>query len=232
MSIADNIRNIREQIDASCKVSGRNIDEVLLLGVTKTIEISQMKEAIEEGIIAVGENKPQELKRKYDIIGDEVKWHMIGSLQSNKVKYIIDKVDLIHSLDRISLCEEIQKRATICDKYINCLVQVNVSKEESKQGIYMEDVEDFINECAKNYDRIRIKGLMTMAPFDADEDEIRKIFRTLKNLSIEIRQKNIANVEMNELSMGMSGDFQIAIEEGATIVRVGSSIFGDRNYNL
>ena len=147
------------------------------------------------------------------------------------MKYIIDKVELIHSLDRISLAKEIQKRAEKEDLDINCLVQVNVSKEESKHGIYKEDVENFIRECSSNYDRIKIKGLMTMAPFDASREEIRSVFKDLKDLSVKISDMNIDNVEMKELSMGMSGDYEIAIEEGATIVRIGTSIFGKRNYN-
>lgn len=231
MSIAKNLDKVRQNIKDVAQKCGRKPEEILLLGVTKTVDIDVVEEAIELGITDVGENKPQELTRKYEAIGDKVKWHQIGSLQTNKVKYIIDKVELIHSLDRISLAKEIQKRAEKEDLYINCLVQVNVSKEESKHGIYKEDVESFIRECSSNYDRIKIKGLMTMAPFDASREEIRSVFKDLKDLSVKISDMNIDNVEMKELSMGMSGDYEIAIEEGATIVRIGTSIFGKRNYN-
>lgn len=231
MSIAKNLDKVRQNIKDVAQKCGRKPEEILLLGVTKTVDIDVVEEAIELGITDVGENKPQELTRKYEAIGDKVKWHQIGSLQTNKVKYIIDKVELIHSLDRISLAKEIQKRAEKEDLYINCLVQVNVSKEESKHGIYKEEVENFIRECSSNYDRIKIKGLMTMAPFDASREEIRSVFKDLKDLSVKISDMNIDNVEMKELSMGMSGDYEIAIEEGATIVRIGTSIFGKRNYN-
>ena len=231
MSIAKNLDKVRQNIKDVAQKCGRKPEEILLLGVTKTVDIDVVEVAIELGITDVGENKPQELTRKYEAIGDKVKWHQIGSLQTNKVKYIIDKVELIHSLDRISLAKEIQKRAEKEDLYINCLVQVNVSKEESKHGIYKEDVENFIRECSSNYDRIKIKGLMTMAPFDASREEIRSVFKDLKDLSVKISDMNIDNVEMKELSMGMSGDYEIAIEEGATIVRIGTSIFGKRNYN-
>ena len=231
MSIAKDLDKVRQNIKDVALGCGRKPEDILLLGVTKTVDTDVVEEAIELGITDVGENKPQELTRKYEVIGDRVKWHQIGSLQTNKVKYIIDKVELIHSLDRISLAKEIQKRAEKEDLYINCLVQVNISKEESKHGIYKEDVESFIRECSSNYDRIRIKGLMTMAPFDASREEIRSVFRDLKDLSVKISEMNIDNVEMKELSMGMSGDYEIAIEEGATIVRIGTSIFGKRNYN-
>ncbi|HCU2997451.1 TPA: YggS family pyridoxal phosphate-dependent enzyme, partial [Clostridioides difficile] len=180
---------------------------------------------------SVGENKPQELARKYDIIGDKLNWHLIGTLQTNKVKYIIDKVCMIHSLDRIALCEEIQKRAEQINREIDCLVQVNISKEESKHGLDREEVVDFVKEVSEKYKNIKIKGLMTMAPFIEDEDEIRGVFKGLKDLSKQIKEQNIPNVGMDVLSMGMSHDYEIAIEEGATIVRVGTSIFGERNYN-
>ena len=206
-------------------------DEVNLMAVTKTVDVDKVLEAIDAGITDIGENKPQELSRKYEIIGDKVRYHLIGTLQTNKVKYIIDKAYMIHSLDRISLCEEIQKRAEKIDKVIKCLVQVNISKEESKHGLEEEQVVDFIKQVSKDYKNIHIQGLMTMAPFVDDEKEIRKVFSKLKKLSVEISNLNLPNVEMDTLSMGMSHDYKIAIEEGATIIRVGTSIFGQRNYN-
>ena len=201
------------------------------MAVTKTVDVDKVLEAIDAGITDIGENKPQELSRKYEIIGDKVRYHLIGTLQTNKVKYIIDKAYMIHSLDRISLCEEIQKRAEKIDKVIKCLVQVNISKEESKHGLEEEQVVDFIKQVSKDYKNIHIQGLMTMAPFVDDEKEIRKVFSKLKKLSVEISNLNLPNVEMDTLSMGMSHDYKIAIEEGATIIRVGTSIFGQRNYN-
>lgn len=229
--IKENIQAVNEKIENAALKSNRHKDDITLLGVTKTVDTDAILEAINCGVTNVGENKPQELARKYEVIGDKVKWHLIGTLQTNKVKYIIDKVSMIHSLDRESLCEEIQKRAEKIDRKIDCLVQVNISKEESKHGLEVEDAIEFIKNVSNKYKNINIKGLMTMAPFTANEDEIRKVFRGLKDLSLEIKDLNIPRVTMDELSMGMSNDYEIAIEEGATIVRVGTSIFGKRNYN-
>lgn len=230
MSIKENIMYINQEIDNIKKEINRK-DDVTLMAVTKTVDVEKVLEAIDSGVTDIGENKPQELARKYDAIGDKVRYHLIGTLQTNKVKYIIDKVYMIHSLDRISLCEEIQKRAEKIDKIINCLVQVNISKEESKHGLDRESVVDFIQTVSREYKNIRIKGLMTMAPFIDDEKEIRKVFKGLKDLSLEVNNLNIPNVQMNTLSMGMSHDYKIAIEEGSTIIRVGTSIFGQRNYS-
>ena len=230
MSIKDNIASIKQNIKEIEEKCHRE-DEVNLMAVTKTVDVDKVLEAIDAGITDIGENKPQELSRKYEIIGDKVRYHLIGTLQTNKVKYIIDKAYMIHSLDRISLCEEIQKRAEKIDKVIKCLVQVNISKEESKHGLEEEQVVDFIKQVSKDYKNIHIQGLMTMAPFVDDEKEIRKVFSKLKKLSVEISNLNLPNVEMDTLSMGMSHDYKIAIEEGATIIRGGTSIFGQRNYN-
>lgn len=230
MSIKDNIISIKQNIDNIRKESNRQ-EDVNLMAVTKTVDVDKVLQAIDAGITDIGENKPQELARKYEIIGDKVRYHLIGTLQTNKVKYIIDKAYMIHSLDRIALCEEIQKRAEKIDKNINCLVQVNISKEESKHGLEEESVIDFVKNVSANYKNIHIKGLMTMAPFIDDDEEIRKVFKSLKNLSLKINDLNLPNVEMDTLSMGMSHDYKIAIEEGATIIRVGTSIFGQRNYN-
>ncbi len=228
--IQQNIEEIKNNIQQSAQKCGRDASEITLLAVTKTVDIDKIVEAIEANITDAGENKPQELARKYDAIGDKVRWHLIGSLQTNKVKYIIDKVHMIHSLDRIALCEEIQKRAEKIDRNINCLVQVNISKEDTKHGLDKEDVIAFIKNVSKEYKNISIKGLMTMAPFTDNEQEIRSVFKGLKELSLEIEKLNIPNVSMNQLSMGMSNDYEIAIEEGSSIVRVGTSIFGERNY--
>lgn len=230
-NIKENLNYIRNNIKKSTEKSNRKENDVMLLAVTKTVDVDAIQEVIDNGITNVGENKPQELARKYDVLGDKVNWHLIGSLQTNKVKYIIDKVYMIHSLDREVLCEEIQKRAEKINRTINCLVQVNISKEESKHGLEQEDVLAFIENVSKKYKNIRIRGLMTMAPFTEDEKTVRSVFKGLKDLSINIEQKNIPNVSMEYLSMGMSNDYEIAIEEGSTIVRVGTSIFGERNYN-
>ena len=228
--ISKNIDYIKSEIINSCKKVNRE-NGINLIAVTKTVDIDAINEAIESGITDVGENKPQELARKHDVIGDKVRWHQIGSLQTNKVKYIIDKVYMIHSIDRLSLCEEIQKRAEKINKTINCLIQVNISEEESKQGISKDEAIDFIKTISEKYKNIKVKGLMTMAPYTEDESIIRDTFKGLKDLSEEISRENIENVYMDELSMGMSNDFKIAVEEGSTLVRVGTSIFGERNYN-
>lgn len=228
--ISKNIDYIKSEIINSCKKVNRE-NGINLIAVTKTVDIDAINEAIESGITDVGENKPQELARKYDVIGDKVRWHQIGSLQTNKVKYIIDKVYMIHSIDRLSLCEEIQKRAEKINKTINCLIQVNISEEESKQGISKDEAIDFIKTISEKYKNIKVKGLMTMAPYTEDESIIRDTFKWLKDLSEEISRENIENVYMDELSMGMSNDFKIAVEEGSTLVRVGTYIFGERDYN-
>lgn len=230
MSIRDNIMSIKQNINDIRKESNRE-DDVNLMAVTKTVDVDKVLEAIEAGITDVGENKPQELARKYEVIGDKVRFHLIGTLQTNKVKYIIDKAYMIHSLDRIALCEEIQKRAEKIDRVMDCLVQVNISKEESKHGLDEDEVIDFIKEVSKKYKNIHIKGLMTMAPLTDNEEEIRSVFKGLKKLSLQVKKLNLYNVDMDTLSMGMSHDYKIAIEEGATIIRVGTSIFGQRNYN-
>lgn len=230
-NIKENLDYIRSSIKQYASDVNRDDKDVTLLAVTKTVDVDAVLEAINNGVTDVGENKPQELARKYDIIGDKVNWHLIGSLQTNKVKYIIDKVHMIHSLDREVLCEEIQKRAEKIDRVINCLVQVNISKEESKHGLDQNEVIDFITNVSSKYKNIRIKGLMTMAPFTNDEQEIRTVFSELKKLSTKISNLNVPNVTMEYLSMGMSNDYKIAIEEGSNIVRIGTSIFGERNYD-
>ena len=230
-NIKCNMIDIKNKIDKACELSNRNKEEVTLIAVSKTVDVDAIKEAINSEATDFGENKPQELARKFETIGDDVNWHLIGSLQTNKVKYIIDKVYMIHSIDRLSLCDEIQKRAEKIGKTINCLIQVNISKEESKHGILEEDAIDFVKTIAKNYPNIRIKGLMTMALNTDDKELVRSVFKGLKDLAIKIDKENIENISMDELSMGMSNDFEIAVEEGATFVRVGTSIFGQRNYN-
>lgn len=230
-TIKENLYEINKRIKASAEKAGRNYDDIKLIAVTKTVDTDRVEEAIEAGIESAGENKPQELSRKYEILGDAVKWHQIGTLQKNKVKYIIDKACMIHSIESISLAEEINKRAQAKDIKMDCLVQVNISGEESKHGVSPEEAMSIIKYISENCQYVKIKGLMTMAPFDASEDEIRRVFRGLKELSEKIDNENIENVEMKELSMGMTNDFEIAIEEGATMVRIGTAIFGKRDYD-
>jgi len=202
---------------------------VKLIAVTKTIDVNTINEAINLGVTDIGENKVQEIQAKYDSIEKKVNWHMIGHLQTNKVKYIIEKVNLIHSLDRISLAEEIQKRASKKGIIANTLIQVNVAEEESKFGLKCEEVMSFI-EKVNNYENIKIKGLMTVAPYSEDPEGVRYVFRNLRELFNKIKAEKYDNVEMKYLSMGMTNDYKIALEEGANIIRVGTGIFGKRIY--
>ncbi len=228
--IEKNLTNILKDIEDASVKSGRKKEDILLIGVTKTVDIPLIEEGIKYGIQHVGENKPQEIVRKYEVIGKKVKWHLIGTLQRNKVKYIIDKVDMIHSLDKVSLGEEIDKRAKGINRIIDCLIQVNISKEETKHGMYEEETIVFINHVATNFKNIRVKGLMTMAPYANDPEDVRIYFKKMKNLSEKIKSLNLEGVHMDYLSMGMSNDFKIAIEEGSNMVRIGTAIFGERNY--
>lgn len=207
---------------------GRN-DSVKLIAVSKTIDLDRINEAIDAGVSDIGENRVQELTKKMDELEGKVNYHMIGHLQSNKVKYIIDRVKLIHSLDRISLAKEIDKRAKKLGINVETLVQVNVAEEESKFGLKVEEVIPFL-EKVLNYSNINIRGLMTIAPFTSDEMELRKIFRTMVDLKEEIVQRNYKELSMDYLSMGMTNDYEIAIEEGSNMIRVGTGIFGSRNY--
>lgn len=209
--------------------SGRENDKVEIIAVTKTVDVDRIQEALSLGLRNIGENRPQELVRKYDIIGKGPNYHMIGHLQTNKVKYIIDKVSLIHSLDRISLAEELDKRAKMHNLIINTLIQVNVAEEDSKFGLKVEEVMPFIESILK-YNNIKIKGLMTIAPFSENPEEVRWVFKTLRQLRDSIVREKFDNVEMGILSMGMTNDYTIAVEEGANMVRIGTGLFGKRNY--
>ncbi len=199
-----------------------------MVAVTKTVDVDTINEAIDFGITDIGENRVQELTKKIDLIGDRVNYHLIGHLQTNKVKYIIDKVKLIHSLDRISLAKELDKRAKQNDLIINTLVQVNVAEEDTKFGLEVSQVLPFIEQVLA-YDNIRIRGLMTMAPYTDDEVLLRKVFRTMYELKEKILSQDYENLSMDYLSMGMTNDYKIALEEGSNMIRVGSGIFGERN---
>lgn len=225
LKVADNLVRIEEQIEKACQNSGRKRDEITLIAVTKYVTIERAKEALDAGIVNLGENRDEGLLNKYEVLKDQPKWHYIGSLQTRKVKNIIDKVAYIHSVDRISLAEEIQKRA---HAQIKCLVQVNVSGEESKHGIEPSHLLEFIKELA-DYDKVIVAGLMTMAPLTNDEQILRKCFRDLKELQNEIQQFKFVHAPCTELSMGMSNDFEIAIEEGATMIRIGTALVGEES---
>ena len=229
MYLEENLNKVREDIEKTLERINKPKDYVKLVGVTKTVGVESIKNAIDLGLEDIGENKVQELVEKIEKIEKKVNYHMIGHLQTNKVKYIIESVSLIHSLDRISLAKEINKRAGQKKLVKEVLVQVNVAEEDSKFGLKVEDVIPFI-EKVSSYENIKIKGLMTLAPYTDDEHLLRYVFRTMNNLKTRIADMEIQNVDMEYLSMGMSNDYKIAIEEGANIVRVGSRIFGDRIY--
>ena len=200
-----------------------------LIAVSKTKPVETLQEAYDLGVRIFGENKVQELVDKYEALPKDIHWHLIGHLQRNKVKYIIDKVDLIHSVDSIRLAETIEKEAAKHNLTANILIEVNVAKEESKFGLMPEELDEFADKIAE-FSHIQVQGLMTIAPYVEDPEENRPIFERLRKLSVDIAKKNVDNINVNVLSMGMTNDYQVAVEEGATMVRVGTGIFGERNY--
>lgn len=229
--VAENLAQVQKNINESCSKINRDPNEVTLIAVSKTKPVEMLKEAYDAGARVFGENKVQEIVDKYDQMPSDVKWHMIGHLQRNKVKYIVDKVAMIHSVDSLRLAETIEKEAAKKAVIVPILIEVNVAQEESKFGLKPEEVLPLIEQIA-DFSHIRIKGLMTIAPYVDNAEENREIFRELKKLSVDIAAKNINNVTMSILSMGMTGDYMVAVQEGATMVRVGTGIFGARNYAL
>ena len=229
--LAENLQNVEERIQAACARANRDRNEDTLIAVSKTKPVSMLEEVYAEGIRCFGENKVQELTEKHDKLPSDVKWHMIGHLQRNKVKYIVDKVDLIHSVDSVRLAETIEQEAVKKDVIVPVLVEVNVAEEDSKFGLKVNEVLSIIEEISK-FPHIRIKGLMTIAPYVENPEENRPVFARLRKLSVDIAEKNIDNVSVEILSMGMTNDYEVAIEEGATMVRVGTGIFGERNYDI
>lgn len=227
--IQENIRQVEKIINDVCFENGRNCDEVTLIAVSKTKPVGMLLEAYQAGCRHFGENKVQELVDKYEVMPKDIKWHMIGHLQRNKVKYIVDKVCLIHSVDSTRLAEEISKEAIKKQVDVDILIEVNVAMEESKYGTTVHDTITLVREIA-GLPNIHIKGLMTIAPMTENAEENRKYFKQLKKLSVDISKENIDNVSMNILSMGMTGDYPVAVSEGATLVRVGTGILGERNY--
>ena len=229
--LKENLANVEKNIEQACKNAGRSRDEVTLIAVSKTKPVEMLQEIYDENIRDFGENKVQELCSKMEQLPSDIRWHMIGHLQRNKVKYIVGKVELIHSVDTYRLAEEINIQAKKQNVIVPILVEVNIAHEESKFGISAEDAILLVEEISK-LENIRIKGLMTIAPYVENPEDNRLYFRKIKQLSVDITNKNIDNVFMEILSMGMTGDYMVAIEEGATMVRVGTGIFGERNYKL
>ena len=225
--LKDQLQEVEKRIQAACDRAGRKREEVTLIAVSKTVETLQ--EAYDLGVRIFGENKVQELTAKYEALPKDIHWHMIGHLQTNKVKYIIDKAELIHSVDSLKLAETIEKEAAKHDLIADILVEVNVAEEESKFGMKMEEVIPFVEKVSA-FPHVRVRGLMTIAPFVEDPEENRSIFADLHKLYIDIKKKNHDNDTVSVLSMGMTNDYEVAIEEGATMVRVGTGIFGARNY--
>lgn len=229
--INSNLKSIRSQIVNATKKSGRLLQDISIIGVTKTIDVDKMEMLYDEGIISFGENKVQELMDKYDRFQDRIKWHLIGHLQTNKVKYIVGKVELIHSVDSIDVLGEIDKRARKLGIIQNVLIQVNVSGEETKYGFSPDEVAHVIK-VAKDYKSIKVKGLMTMAPNYENVENTRPVFRGLKDLYDNISKGNHENVKMEVLSMGMTHDYEVAIEEGSNMIRLGTAIFGKKNVDI
>lgn len=228
--LKENLQNVEKNIELACEKANRNRGEVTLIAVSKTKPVEMLSEIYSEGIREFGENKVQEMCEKYEVMNKDIHWHMIGHLQTNKVKYIVDKATLIHSVDSLHLAKEIQKQAVKKDVICHILIEVNIAEEDSKFGIKKEDTIELVREISK-LDHIKIDGLMTIAPYVSDPEDNRIYFRGIKDLSVDIDNENIDNVNMDILSMGMTGDYTVAIEEGATHIRVGTGIFGERNYN-
>ena len=231
MSITQNIEEIRGRMAQAAVRSGRRPEDVLLIAVTKLHEPDEIEEAIAAGVTDIAENKVQEIQKKFDQIHSPVNWHLIGHLQTNKVKYIIDKVVMIHSVDSVHLAQEIDKRAAAAGRTMDVLLQVNAAHEESKFGLDPKDVPQVFREILDSCPNVKIRGLMHIAPWSEDPEEIRPYFKEVKDLFDTLAAVEHPNADFKYLSMGMSHDFETAIEEGANIIRVGTSIFGERDYS-
>jgi len=229
--VFQNYKEVDTIVKDTCKNCGRECADVTLIAVSKTKPVEMLKEAYDAGARDFGENKVQEIIDKYEKLPQDIRWHMIGHLQTNKVKYIADKVYMIHSVDSLKLASEINKQAIKAGRVIPVLIEVNIAGEESKFGIKPSECEALI-QSIHSMPGIAIKGLMAVPPFVEEAEDNRQYFQALKQLSVDIMQKNIDNVCMDFLSMGMSGDYTVAIEEGANLVRVGTSIFGERDYTV
>ena len=229
--IKENLIEVQNKINQACERSGRDPKDVTLIAVSKTKPISNIQEAIDLGRREFGENKAQEMKEKYEALMKDLNWHFIGHLQTNKVKYVVGRACLIHSVDSLHLAEAIEKESAKKELISNVLIEVNVAQEESKFGLKLEETEKLVREIA-TLPHVHIQGLMTIAPYVEDPEQNRMIFRHLKKLSVDIAAKNIDNVSMSILSMGMTTDYEVAVEEGASHVRVGTGIFGERDYSI
>ncbi|GGE66206.1 YggS family pyridoxal phosphate-dependent enzyme [Priestia taiwanensis] len=218
MSIAKNVENVQVRVNEACDRSNRSVHGVTIIAVTKNVDTETAEALLNEGLTHLGENRNEPFLTKHAAIGEKASWHFIGSLQTRKVKQIINKIDYLHSLDRMSLAEEIEKRA---EHVVKCFVQVKTSSEESKQGLEATEVVNFVRNLI-HLEKVEVVGLMTMAPYTEDEEEIRTCFRQLKNLQEELQRLELPHVPCTELSMGMSNDFEIAVEEGATFIRLGT----------
>ncbi|MEE1101542.1 MAG: YggS family pyridoxal phosphate-dependent enzyme [Agathobacter sp.] len=229
--LKDNLELVEKNIMEACNKSGRNRNEITLIAVSKTKPIEMLQEIYNENIRDFGENKVQEMCDKIEHLPKDINWHMIGHLQTNKVKYIVGKTKLIHSVDSLHLAKEIQKQAKKNNVIVSILIEVNIAEEESKFGIHKDETIELVKEISQ-FENIRIMGLMTIAPYVENPEDNREYFKAIKELSVDIDKQNIDNVSMSVLSMGMTGDYTVAIEEGATCVRVGTGIFGERIYNI
>lgn len=227
--LKNNFEAIEEKIQAACRRAGRKREDITLIAVSKTKPVEMLQEAYDLGNRIFGENKVQEIVDKYDALPNDISWHMIGHLQRNKVKYIIDKVTLIHSVDSLRLAETIEKEAAKKGITADILIEVNAAREDTKFGVLPEIAEELVSDIS-NLPHIRIKGLMTIAPFVDNPEENRIYFQRLRNLAVDIGENKSDNVTMGVLSMGMTNDYEIAIEEGATMIRVGTGLFGARDY--
>ena len=228
--LKENLQSVEENIKKACEKAGRKQEDVTLIAVSKTKPVEMLQEIYDQNIRNFGENKVQEMCDKMEVLPKDIKWHMIGHLQTNKIKYIIGKTELIHSVDSLHLAQEISKQAVKHDVQTDILIEINIANEQTKFGIDAGDTIQLVREIAA-LPNIHIKGLMTIAPFVENPEDNRLYFRRIHQLSVDITKENIDNVNMDILSMGMTGDYMVAIEEGATMVRVGTGIFGERNYN-
>jgi len=227
MSVAENFKAVQNRIAAAALRAGRDPSTIRLVTVTKTVDLDRIREATAAGAVVLGENRVQEAKEKIEALGRTVSWHLIGRLQTNKAKYAVKLFDLIHSVDSLELAKEIDKQAAKNGKVQDVLIEVSIAGEAVKAGVSIGDTVRLVKEAA-GLNHIRVLGLMTMPPLSNDPEDSRPYFRRLRDLAHAVRKEGIAGISMNELSMGMSGDFEVAIEEGATLVRVGTAIFGER----
>ena len=229
--LKDNLTNVETKIQTACDKSSRRRSEVTLIAVSKTKPVEMIQEIYDAGVRDFGENKVQEICDKYEKLPDQIRWHMIGHLQRNKVKYIIDKVCMIHSVDSYRLAEEINIQAKKRQIVMPVLIEVNIAGEQTKYGVSKEDAIQLAEEMS-HLDNLHVEGLIAVAPYVEDPEKNRKYFQQIRKLAVDIQRKNIDNIDMHALSIGMTGDYAVAIEEGATMVRVGTGIFGERDYSI